>query len=297
MNTAQAGIVRATALFELGPYLSGKTLPVVRQGLGDSDPLVRLGAVEALNEADPGVRFPLLSPLLNDPLRAVRIRAARALAPLVSQALPVERRTAIERGLYEYIAAQKANADRPESWMNIGLAYAESGRHKGAEAAYRTAMKLRSDFTAAYVNLADLYRAQGRDAEGESLLRAALKIDPDSPESHHALGLLLVRHKRLDEALEHLQRAVTLNPEGSRFAYVYAVALDAAGTTDKAVVVLEKHYRRHPDDRDTLYALVRFNRQLGRFQAAADYAKRFQELASDDPRSRGLQDGLGTPNR
>src|SRR5690606_10885092 len=124
MNTAQAGIVRATALFELGPYLSGKTLPVVEQGLGDPDPLVRLGAVEALSETDPAVRLPLLSPLLNDPLRAVRIRAARALTPLASQVLPAERRTAIERGLDEYIAAQKVNADRPESWMNVGLAYA-----------------------------------------------------------------------------------------------------------------------------------------------------------------------------
>ena len=183
-NTAQAGIVRATALFELGPYLSGKTLPVVRQGLGDSDPLVRLGAVEALNEADPGVRFPLLSPLLNDPLRAVRIRAARALAPLISQALPVERRTAIERGLYEYIAAQRP-MPIVRSWMVASLAYAESTA-QGAEAAYRAAMKLRSDFTAAYVNLADLYRAS--DAEGESLLRAALKIDPDSREPHALLA-------------------------------------------------------------------------------------------------------------
>ncbi|BBA37062.1 uncharacterized protein sS8_5140 [Methylocaldum marinum] len=296
MNTAQAGIVRATALFELGPYLSGKTLPVVEQGLGDPDPLVRLGAVEALSETDPAVRLPLLSPLLNDPLRAVRIRAARALTPLASQVLPAERRTAIERGLDEYIAAQKVNADRPESWMNVGLAYAEWGRREDAEAAYRTAMKLRPDFVAAYVNLADLYRVQGREAEGERLLREALKIDPRNPESHHALGLLLVRHKRSAEALEHLERAAVLNPENSRFAYVYAVALEATGATGKAVAVLESHDRRRPDDREILHALARFNRELGRFPAAADYAKRFLELAPDDPRGAVLRDGLGTPN-
>jgi tetratricopeptide (TPR) repeat protein len=291
-DTAQAGIVRATALFELGPYLSGNSLPAVRQGLADPDPLVRLGAVEALGETEPGARLPLLYPLLEDSVRGVRAQAARALAPLAAQGLPMDQRAAIERGLEEYAATQKVNADRPDAWMNLGLLYTEWGRHEDAEAAYRTALKLQPGFVAAHVNLADLLRLQGRDGEGERLLREALKIDPRHAESHHALGLLLARDQRTAEALRHLERAAALNPGNPRFGYVHAVALKASGAVGKAVAVLEAQHRRHPEDRDILYALALFSRELGRREAASGYAERFAKLAPDDPRVDALRDAV-----
>jgi Flp pilus assembly protein TadD len=132
------------------------------------------------------------------------------------------------------------------------------------------------------VNLADLYRAEGRDAEGERVLRSALENLPEDPALHHALGLALVRLKRTGEATSELARALELSPDEPRYAYVYGVALQSAGDTAGAASVLTEASRRHPYDRDLLFALSALHRDRGERSKAIVYAKRLSEIAPGD---------------
>jgi len=279
----QPNIARATALAALERYLSPASINAVRQGLRDSDPLVRLGAVQALDGADPRGRPPLLLPLLQDPIRAVRIEAARGLAPAPTAALSAEQRDLLNRVTQEYVAAQQTNADRPESHLNLGSLYTERGEFTQAEAAYRTALKLQPTFVQAYVNLADLYRLQGKDDEGEKALRQALAIAPKDADVEHSLGLLLVRQKRFPEAVEALAQAANLNPDNPRYSYVYAVALNSSGKSKEALQVLEEAHSRYPNDREILYALATLQRDQGNPFAARLYAQKLAKLAPQDP--------------
>ena len=188
--------------------------------------------MSALESAEPALRVELLAPLLDDPVRAVRMEAARALAGAPRDRLTDAQRTALDRGLAEYVAAEQFNADRPESHLNLGLLYAAQRRLPEAEAALRTALEVDPRFAPASVNLADLYRATGRDAEGERVLRDALEQDPRSAAAHHALGLLLVRQKRMAEAMPELEAAARLAPESARYGYVYAVAAQRDGPAE-----------------------------------------------------------------
>ena len=199
-------------------------------------------------------------PLLDDPVRAVRMEAARALADAPRDRLTDAQRRALDRGLEEYAAAERFSADRPEAHVNLALLYAAQRRIPEAESALRTALALDPRFTPAAVNLADLYRASERDAEGERVLRQALERDPRSAPAHHALGLLLVRQRRVDEAMPELAAAARLAPDNARYGYVYAVALDGAGQRARAIAVLEQIRARHPHDRDTLAALAAYTR-------------------------------------
>ena len=168
----------------------------------------------------------------------------------------------------EYIAAEMTNADRPESYLNIGLIHIDQGQFDQAEAAYRDALKLQPAFTQAAVNLADLYRIQGRDGDGETILRQALDLDPRNATAHHALGLLLIRQKRLPEALSALAEAAHYGEDNPRYGYVYAVALNSTGQESKAVQALETVLVKHPNDRETLMALVAFQRNAGNLRGA-----------------------------
>ena len=147
----------------------------------------------------------MAAPLLRDPVRSVRVEAARALAGVDPQTLTPEQRSAFSVALMELWAAEMSSADRAEAHLNLGLLQARRGQPDEAEAQYRTALRLEPDFVPALVNLADLDRARGRDQDGVGLLRQALRTEPNNAEAHHALGLLLVRQRKYAEALPELR--------------------------------------------------------------------------------------------
>ncbi|MDQ5908470.1 MAG: hypothetical protein QG599_561, partial [Pseudomonadota bacterium] len=280
-NPDQSAIARASGAILLGERLNPAAFEAIRPLLTAADPLLRSAAVQALEALPPELKVRHLLSLLDDPVRLVRIEAARALAAVPTQNLNDSQRQALQRGVAEAIASEQTNADRPEAHLNIGLLYVDLGRFEQAEAAYRTALTLQPGFTQAVVNLADLYRVQGRDAEGEKILRQALDSDPHHAPAQHALGLLLIRQKRLPEAMAALAEAYRLGSDNPRYGYVYAATLNSVGQTVQAIQTLEKVLAKHPQDRDTLMALAGFQRAVGNLDAALDYARRLAALDAD----------------
>ena len=229
-----AGIVRATALHLLARQPDPATLDAIRAALADPDPLVRLGAAEAVEPIPPGLRLALAEPLLRDPVRGVRIEAGRVLADVPADLWSPGARTALADALSEHRAAQSIHLDRPESWLNLALIHLRLGELELAREGYEAALALDPTFHPAAVNLADLHRAQERDDLGEDVLRDAIEAVPNNSELHHALGLLLIRTDQPDAALGALATASRLAPEHARYAYVYAIALESQGQRDAA---------------------------------------------------------------
>jgi tetratricopeptide (TPR) repeat protein len=291
-DRAKPNIARASALSLLRRYPSTATVRAIQLGLRNDDPLVRLAAARALEILEPPARLTLAYPLLSDPTRAVRIEAARVLAPVPSDMMTTEQRKVFDRGIAEYVESQRVNAERPGAHLNMGLLYTARGQFDQAETAYRTALRIDPKFVQGYLNLADLYRVQGRDPEGEPILRKALKISPDAATVHHALGLFLVRQERLPEAVKALGRAAKLAPDNAHFSYVYGVALNEVGKTKRALAVLKKAHERHPYDRELLLALVTINRDKGALDSAIQYAKKLLALSPQDQASRQLLEQL-----
>jgi len=291
-DAEQPAIARASALQRLGAPPSARAVEVGRAGAADGSSLVRRAAVSVLERAEPGVRIEVLAPLLDDPVRAVRMETARAMAGAPRDGLTDAQRAALVRGLAEYVAGEQFNADRPESHVNLALLYMAERRVADAETALRTALELNPRFTPASVNLADLYRATGRDAQGERVLRDALERDPRSAAAHHALGLVLVRQRRVPEALAELETSARLAPESARYGYVYAVAFHDTGRTKAAIDALSRVLARHPYDRDTLAALVSYTREQGDHRQALLYARRLAEIEPANTDVRQLVDRL-----
>jgi predicted CXXCH cytochrome family protein len=275
-------IARASALAELAPRISPANISVARGALADPDPMVRIGALAMLENVPAGQVWPFVSPLLSDPVRGVRIGAASLLAAVPTSSQPPPDREPFERAAAEFIAAQRANADRPEARTTLGSFLIRRGQPVGAESEYKAALQLSPQYAAASINLADLYRQLGRDGEGEVVLRAAIAVSPNDAAAHHALGLALTRLKKTDAALSEFRRAAELQPDAARYAYVYAVALNSSGRGDQAMAVLKGALARHPGDRDILSALIAFNRVAGDNGSALAYAERLAAITPDD---------------
>src|SRR5262249_51967296 len=225
-------------------------------GLRDADPLVRIAAIGALEPFGPKERLQAAGALLTDPVRGVRIAAARLLAPVHPDVVTSQQSHDLDRAIGEAIDAEQASADRPESHVTLGALYAQRGKAAEAEAAYRTALRLDPRFVPAIVNLADLYRALGRDADGMLLLRQAIAIDPNNATAHHALGLAQVRIRQIDDAVASLRKASELAPENARYAYVYGIALNSAGAQGESLDVLRRAHQAHRVNFEILSALV-----------------------------------------
>ena len=279
-DTETPDIARATAVAGIGPYLGAATIDVLPLALSDADPAVRAAAAGMLDQTPLNIRVRLAFPMLDDPVRAVRIEAARVLAEVPAGELSKVQQASLEGGLQEYIAAQQASAERPEAQTNLGSLYAALGKEEPAVSAYHTAIELDATYVPAHVNLADFYRTLGREAEAEKTLRQAAGIIPDSAAVHHALGLTLVRQQRNAGALEELRLATTLNPQNARYIYVYAVALNSAGRQEQAIMVLQGAHNRFRNNTDILAALVAFHRDSGNQDAARTYADKLRSLSS-----------------
>ena len=283
---------RASALGELHARVSSTNVELTRKGLNDPDPMVRIGALDMLDGL-PGDRiWSLVSPLLSDSSGGVRIKAVSVLASVPTASQPVSDRAAFERAATEFVAAQRLNADRPEARAVLGSFYARRGLTGDAENEYKAALRLSSQYAPAAINLADLYRQLGRDRDGEVLLRTAIASSRQDAGLHHALGLTLTREKRPNDALNEFRTAAELEPDRSRYAYVYAVALHSSGRADEATTILKENLARHPNDRDTLLALVTFSRDAGEIGAALEYAEQLSRITPDDRNLTRLTDDL-----
>jgi predicted CXXCH cytochrome family protein len=272
-DSGAPGIARASALTALAAFVSPANLDVARKALSDADPMVRIGALDML-EAVPVARlWPIVSPLLTDPVRAVRVRATSLLASMPAVQMPAADRPRFERAAAEFIEVQQLNADRPESRATLGSFFARRGMMTQAEAEYTAALRISAQFAPAAINLADLYRQLGRDGDGEIALQSALRASPRDAGLHHALGLALVRSRQTNAAIDELRQAADIEPGRARYAYVYAVALHSAGRSAEALSILKRNVADHPQDRDSTMMLIGLLRDAGDLDEALVYAE------------------------
>ncbi len=277
-NIETPDIARATAVSSLAPYLDQSTIHVIQKGLIDEDAMVRIASIGALEGLQPAMLVQLVFPLLDDPVRSVRIEAARVLAPVPAGQLQGEQMSIYNRAVNEYIESQTANADRPEALLNLGIYYLAKGDANKAEAACKKAIGLEDVFVPAYVNLADLYRMQEKETDAYKVLLKARDIAADNANVHYALGLLLIRQQKPGEAIVELETAARLMPDNPRYIYVYAVALESMGKTDDAIAQLQIAHDRFSDNVEILQALVSYNRKAGNEFAAQRYMKKLADI-------------------
>jgi thioredoxin-like negative regulator of GroEL len=263
------GIARATALTLLRAPHAEADIDAIRLGLGDADPLVRLGSLRALQGWPEDWLAQLVPPLLTDPVRAVRIEAAGALAG-ARERLSGQARLALDAAAREYAAAQRAVESRPEAHANLGNFAAASGQLQEALEHYGQALAMEPGFTAARLNMADVLRRLGHEDRSEALIREGLQRDPDDAALRHALGLLLVRTGRADAGLAELTAAVDLAPRSSRYVYVLGVALNSTEQPGAAIELLRDAHARFPGDFDIGWALATILRDQQRIDEALE---------------------------
>lgn len=275
-------IQRASLISQLANYPARITLQSIEINLQDSDPLVRRAAVEAIAFIPPQGRLQILDPLIEDPVKSVRVAVANQLA----DAFAFADESDIDRllSIYdEYEDSLMLNQDTPGAQINLGGFFYRRGNPIGAERAYQKALEIEPAFVPALLNLAELRRAEGNNAEVQRLLLLALNVASDSGAAHHSLGLHYVRIQELELALFELELATEMIDSTARYSYVYAVALDSVGDRDAAINVLKASNLRWPNQPESLLVLVNYLDQESRGIELLPYLSSLSRLIPSDP--------------
>ncbi len=166
----------------------------------------------------------------------------------------------------EYVDSQRANADRPEAHINLGLFFTERREPVQAEGEYRAALVLDPEFVPAYVNLADLYRTYKREAEAEAALNEGLRKSPGNAD-------LFAFARAVARTPGTHGRSIALACAGGEPAPDNSATRTcmASPCTKRpgpgGMAVLERALKRFPNNPELLYALSEYSRECRRFPA------------------------------
>ncbi|MCY1358729.1 hypothetical protein D9M68_428360 [compost metagenome] len=174
---------------------------------------MRAYAISGFAGLPPVQRVEHLLPLLDDPQRAVRDEALRALAGI---ALPKARRADFKTAQDDYEQRLRGNADLPGNRLNLAVLLDRSGRQLEALEQYRQALRMDPYFSPARVNLVTLANGMLRQDEAEQVLREGVALDKMPPAARgnlaYMLALLLVERGQAAGWLGETAEAMPDNP-------------------------------------------------------------------------------------
>ena len=278
----QPAIVRATALSLLARYGGAAVDGALQRALVDEDPQIRHVAVTTLATRPAPERARLLAGLLSDPVKAVRLDAASALADVPAAMLKPYQVEARERGFTEYEEAMAYSLDFSSAGINLGNLWRSRGDVSKAETYYRMALKVDDLFFPAKINLAVLLSAQGRNPEAEQLLREVVTAYPQNADAAYSLGLLLAELGKPVEGVTFLQRATAADPRHARARYNLGLLLQQLARYDEAEQSLSGALAIEPANPDFLLALADHYLKHGRPRDAVPLAERLIQVAPGD---------------
>ena len=267
-------IVRSTALSLLAAYPAKENSRAYELALMDDEALIRRTAVDHLNVSDPKRQTELLTSMLYDSVKSVRIEAARRMTEISDPSLDRRQKKVFLASLMDYQKSMEYSADFAFGRYNLGNLYATLRQPQKAVESYQAAIKIDNLFYPAKVNLAMLYNQMGKNSEAEILLRELVTSQPEMYEVHYSLGLLLAEEKKYAEAAKHLDLAAKGMPARARIHYNLGLLLQHLKKDSDAEVSLLKAKELEPDNLDYLYALADFYLKRNKLQQARSIAEK-----------------------
>ena len=276
-------IVRATALSLLAAYPGEETHRAYEQALMDEEALIRRTAVDNIGIPDSKRRATLLASMLYDPVKAVRIEAARRLTEISDPPLDRNQREIFQATLDEYQKSMEYSADFAFGRYNLGNLYVALKQPEDAVESYRAAITIDHLFYPAKVNLAMLYNQMNKKNEAEKLLREVVTTHSELYEVHYSLGLLLAERKQYEESSKHLKIASEGIPGRARIHYNLGLLLQHLKKDSDAEAELMAALEIEPDNLDFLYALADYYLKREKMLKARRIA---QEMTAKHPNQR-----------
>jgi tetratricopeptide (TPR) repeat protein len=126
-------------------------------------------------------------------------------------------------------------------YRNLGMALAQSGKHREAEHAYNKALEIDPTYADAYISLGNLSFNRGEYEVAAEQYEKAVENSSGSGELQLKLGLAYFNERTFKKGIGHLQKAVHLDSTQTDAYYYLGLACFNDGQNDLAREALEKY--------------------------------------------------------
>jgi tetratricopeptide (TPR) repeat protein len=287
LDTEPVPAWKATVCHLLARWVNDPTTAraLVRQ-ITNENPMVREAAVRALGHLvrsnDEAVRS-TLQPLLEDPVRSVRIAAAWALCDKLDLTTRAGR---------ELVHMLDINADQPTGRMQLSQFTMRRGDTPAAIRQMRKAIQWDPNSPPFHHDLAILLSTSGDTPGAVTSLKEAIRLDPENPEYPYKLALALSELGSNNEALAALEKTVKLDPGYARAWYNLGLAYSGANRPAQAIAALRQGEAADASDSAIPYARATIHARLGQKQDAIQAAATALQLRPDFQEARELLQAL-----
>jgi predicted CXXCH cytochrome family protein len=270
-------IVRASALSLMGDYFPDSSIQVMHTYFTSDESLLRYTAIR---------HYPMTSlegaktllPLLNDPVKAVRIEAAVSLMVVPQEQLPKNKIALLNTVLSEYREAMEYSADFAASRHNLGNFYNNQSKFREAIIHYKEAIHIDDEFYPAKVNLAMIYNRQGENEKAALLLKNVVQNHPEIDDVYYSLGLLLAEMKMYEESVNYLKQASEKMQYNARVFYNLGQVQQVLGENKEAENSFKKALDIDPENFDFLWVLADFYLKNERYSDSKTMAEKMELL-------------------
>jgi len=181
------------------------------------------------------------------------------------------------------------DAELPEAYAALGMAYFNKNMKEEALTAVRRAIELDPNSFIAYWILGRIYRQTDRDRDAIEPFRRVIELNPDFYAVHmdlrsvyERLGEMEKYAKAVKGELEVYPRYLSKFPEDPRAHIFYAVALARVERIDEARLEAAKAVELNPSDPLMMYNIACFYAQIGDKALAVDSLRNSLEAGMGD---------------
>jgi predicted CXXCH cytochrome family protein len=255
LNEEQGAIIRASALELLRRSMTPDLVTRITPLLNSDSPLIRETTLRLLDNVTPAARSKLAAPFLRDPVRTVRLEAARLMISIPLDGLSGEEKATARREINAYQQSLFSRADFPETQMQIaGLAMVlrEFGT---AQRALKTAVTMDPQLAIGWITLARIQTALRQPGRARKTLEQAALNNPDNATILFQLGVLHSAARDHERAIAALEKSQEISGSSAILLDLLATNHLALGNLDKARAYADKLVRSFPVHRPS--SLVR----------------------------------------
>ena len=263
-------IARATALQVLSEVSPQEASVEAAKLASDEHPLVRTAAMNAIAAGNaPTAAATVLEFALADPVRSVRVEAARNLLDLPRDSWSQSAGSKFVAALIELEQSMQFNNDRGGAHLALGIFAEQQGRNQQAIEHYQKAISVEPSVTGPRTNLA-------------ALLERNLSSQPN-PESKPAIALKEEIDRLREEELPLLKRDVGLLPTAAGLQYYYGLALYVDGQKELAATHLVRAAEIEKTRTEFAQAAAMALEAAGQWKLAVEWARETVKLSDNAP--------------